>query len=120
MESPFFRAFRERQNAVNAPRAYNDNMLTPCCVIDQPWVLREIVKEYGAYPTDGAGDLLNGHVAQALDEYSKRIHAIFDPIWEMDYTEFHQKNTTKNEHCLKNRFPHPVVSRSKENVAYIA
>ncbi len=91
MESPFFRAFRQRQNAVGAAGAYNDNMLTPCCVIDQPWVLREIVKEYGAHPTDGAEDLLSGPVAQSLDEYSKRIHQIYDPIWERDYAKFHQK-----------------------------
>ena len=85
MESPFFRAIRERQNAVGAARAYSDNMLTPCCVIDQPWVLREIVKEYGAHPTDGAHDLLDGPVAQALDEYSKRLHEIYDPVWKRDY-----------------------------------
>lgn len=91
MESPFFRAFRERQNAVGAARAHNDNMLTPCCVIDQPWVLREIVKEYGARPTDGADDLLDGPVARALDEYSKKIHEIYDPIWKRDCTKFHQK-----------------------------
>lgn len=85
MESPFFSAIRERQNAVGAPRAYSDNMLTPCCVIDQPWVLREIVKEYGAHPTDGAGGLLDGPVAQALDEYSKGLHGIYDPVWKRDY-----------------------------------
>jgi len=89
MESPFFKAFRERQNAVGAPLAHNDNMLTPCCVIDQPWVLREIVKEHRAQSTDGAGDLLNGPVAEALDEYSRKIHQIYDPIWERDYTKFH-------------------------------
>jgi len=85
MESPFFRAIRERQNAVGAPRAYSDNMLTPCCIIDQPWVLREIVKEHGAHPTDGAGDLLDGRVAGALDEYSKGLHEIYDPVWKRDY-----------------------------------
>jgi len=95
MESPFFRAFRERQNAVDAPRAHNANMLTPCCVIDQPWVLREIVKEHRAHPTDGSGDLLRGPLARALDEYSKKIHRIYDPIWEKDYTRFHQKHNDK-------------------------
>ena len=91
MESPFFKDFRERQNAVGASRAYSGNMLTPCCVIDQPWVLREIVRQYGAYPTDGAGDLLGGRIAGALDEYSKRMHEIYDPIWRRDYTQFHQR-----------------------------
>ncbi|UCB57539.1 MAG: radical SAM protein [Candidatus Omnitrophota bacterium] len=91
MESPFFKAIRERQNAQEAPAAHSDNMLTPCCVIDQPWVLRELVKEHGARPTDGAGDILEGYVARALDEYSKKLHEIYDPIWKNDYTKFHEK-----------------------------
>lgn len=95
MESPYFKAFRQRQNAVGAPQAHSDNMLTPCCVIDQPWVLREIVQEYGARPTDGAGDLLRGEVARALDEYSQKIHQIYDPIWQKDYQHFHQPSQPK-------------------------
>ncbi len=91
MESPFFKAFRERQNAKGAVRPDNDNMLTPCCVIDQPWILREIVKEHGAFSTDGADDLLHGPVARALDEYSKNIHKIYDPIWAKDYPEFRKR-----------------------------
>jgi MoaA/NifB/PqqE/SkfB family radical SAM enzyme len=82
MESPFFKAIRERQNAVGAPYAYSDNMLTPCCVIDQPWVLREVVKQCGAHSTDGAPDLLNGHVSQHLEIYSKKVHEIYSPIWK--------------------------------------
>jgi len=84
--SPFFRAMRQRIQNIEAPKAYSDNLLTPCQIIDQPWVLRGLVKEFNAYSTDGAGDvLLKGKVAHALDNYSKKIHQLYDKIWETDY-----------------------------------
>ena len=77
---------RQRIQNIEAPKAYSDNLLTPCQIIDQPWVLRGLVKEFNAYSTDGAGDvLLKGKVAHALDNYSKKIHQLYDKIWETDY-----------------------------------
>ena len=60
-------------------------------IIDQPWVLRELVEKHRAYATDGGDGLLSGEVARGLDEYSKRIHAIYDKIWEEEYPEYAKK-----------------------------
>jgi len=82
INSPFFKAVRRMQQAKNAPQAYSDNLLTPCMIIDQPWVLRELVSTYGARATDGGDGLLSGEVAGGLDSYSREIHSIYDTLWE--------------------------------------
>ncbi|MFB0526660.1 MAG: radical SAM protein [bacterium] len=82
INSPFFKAIRRMQQAEEAPQAYSDNLLTPCMIIDQPWVLRELVNSYGARATDGEGGLLRGKIAEGLNSYSQEIHSIYDPLWE--------------------------------------
>jgi MoaA/NifB/PqqE/SkfB family radical SAM enzyme len=82
INSPFFKAVRRMQQAKGAPQAYSDNLLTPCMIIDQPWVLRELVNSFGAKATDGGDGLLRGEVAEALNSYSREIHNIYDPLWK--------------------------------------
>jgi len=82
INSPFFKAVRRMQQAKAAPQSYSDNLFTPCMIIDQPWVLREIVNKYGARATDGGDGLLRGAIAEGLDSYSRQIHSIYDPLWE--------------------------------------
>ncbi len=43
LESPFFKAFRNK-------RPYNENLLMPCTIIDNPQILRDAVKEGGGSP----------------------------------------------------------------------
>lgn len=64
LQNPLFKAMQKRQ-------PFNQNHLMPCPIIDNPQVLREIVKESGARPTHpGADDILKGEVAQFLDNLS--------------------------------------------------
>ncbi len=44
-KSPFFKELRDRQ-------PYNDNLLKPCMMIDNPKVIREVASKTGARPTD--------------------------------------------------------------------
>lgn len=99
LQSPFFREIRKRQQAYTALEPYAPhacdymypNMLTPCMIIDQPWVLREAVKKTGAYATqDGDEELLGGDRAKFLDEYSKRMHEIYDAVWATDEYKKHK------------------------------
>jgi len=85
--SKFFQEIRRRQQAVSAPDRYSDNLLTPCQIIDQPWVLREIVQQTGAFSThEGAETIIADPAIKAhLDQYSKRLHEIMDPIAEKEY-----------------------------------
>jgi len=82
INSPFFKAVRRMQQAENAPQAHSDNLLTPCMIIDQPWVLRELVNTHGARATDGGDGLLRGEIAEGLNSYSQEIHSLYDPLWE--------------------------------------
>ena len=79
IRSPFFQAFQEAQ-----PYCENGNLLTPCALIDNPEVLRRIVKEYNAKPSyEGADDAIcNPTICHFLDEYSKAYKKIADPVWE--------------------------------------
>ncbi len=67
INSPFFLSIRKKQLG-------NDNWLTPCTIIDEPEYLREAVNEHNAYPThEGAETIIQGKIAQYLDEYSKQV-----------------------------------------------
>ena len=93
LKAPFYTTMRKRIQAVDAEDAYSDNLLTPCQIIDQPWVLRGLVKEFGAHATDGGDALLSGDTAKALDKYSKEIHILYDKIWQEEYQGFIKKDS---------------------------
>ncbi|HNQ35539.1 MAG TPA: radical SAM protein [bacterium] len=78
INSPLMRAIQKRQ-------PYSPNLMTPCMIIDQPWVLREVVRETGAHDTDHGGRCLLHEINGYLDNYSRSIHGIFDPIWDREY-----------------------------------
>lgn len=81
LNSDFFAAIRSRQ-------PYSDNLLTPCMIIDNPNVFREVVKSCGAYPThDGAEDVLY-KIKDQLDDYGRRVRALYDPIWDREKGEY--------------------------------
>ncbi len=66
LNSPLFQAFEKRQ-------PFNDNLLAPCPLIDNPDALREIIKETEASGTHpGAEDCLRGATAEYLDDLSSR------------------------------------------------
>jgi len=79
--SEFFTTIRSKQ-------PYSDNLLTPCMIIDNPDVFREVVRKCRAYPThDGADDVLT-KIRDELDDYGRRVRALYDPIWEREKTEY--------------------------------
>ncbi len=81
LQSDFFKAIRSKQ-------PYSDNLLTPCMIIDNPDVYREVVHSCNAYPThDGAEDVLM-KIKNELDDYGRRIRALEDPIWEREKAEY--------------------------------
>lgn len=76
--SDFFMAFRKRQ-------PYTENHLRPCCFLDNPHVLREIVAETGAYPTHDGAETLITCLAKPLDEYAAKYKEIADKVWKEEY-----------------------------------
>jgi MoaA/NifB/PqqE/SkfB family radical SAM enzyme len=66
---------------------YHRNLLRPCMVIDNPWVLRTLVTRHQARPTHpGAEDVLTD-LAAFLDDYARRWAAIADRSWYRDYAQ---------------------------------
>jgi MoaA/NifB/PqqE/SkfB family radical SAM enzyme len=73
--SPLFQAIRRRQ-------PYNHNHLRPCMIIDNPEVLRQVVKEGGARPTHaGAEAILDGQLARDIDKAAAEYGEIADCEW---------------------------------------
>ncbi|MCD6351651.1 MAG: radical SAM protein [Armatimonadetes bacterium] len=81
LSSDFFRAIQRRQ-------PYSDNLLRPCMIIDNPEVLREVVAEGGARPTDAGAEQLLGEKAAGLDDYARRWKELADKAWEEDLYSF--------------------------------
>ena len=84
LKSPFFNAIREAQ-------PYNPNLLLPCKIIDNPSVLRNIVKECGAKPSyEGAEHIIEDpRVVAFLDRYSSEFKKLADRAWEEEYSKGH-------------------------------
>jgi MoaA/NifB/PqqE/SkfB family radical SAM enzyme len=81
LNSDFFKSIRSKQ-------PYSENLLTPCMIIDNPHILREVTRTCCAYPThDGADDVLV-KIKDDLDDYGRRIRALYDPIWEREKVEY--------------------------------
>lgn len=78
LQSPFFRAIRARQ-------PYNDNLLMPCMLIDNPGVFREICAECHPYPTHAGAESLVGELAPGLDAYAGHLAEIMDEAWREDW-----------------------------------
>lgn len=83
LQSPFFKAIQKAQ-----PYCHNKNLLTPCALIDNPQVLRQIVKTYNARPSYPGADnvIADPEIAKFLDDYSTRYKKITDPIWEKEFS----------------------------------
>lgn len=78
LNSPFFRSIRSRQ-------PFNENHLTPCMIIDNPQILRDVVSLSNAYSTDTGGEALLNGCAAHLDAYAAEYHSIARGPWERDY-----------------------------------
>jgi len=82
LQNPLFKAYQKRQ-------PFNENHLAPCPIIDAPASLRELIKESGAKPTHrGAEEVLQGEVAEHLDQISKK--------W-LELAGQYQEKNNKNE-----------------------
>lgn len=82
--SDFFRLFRKKQ-------MQTDNHLRPCCIIDNPHVLREAVAEAGAYITHDGAETMVTTLAKSLDEYGAKYKKIADKAWIEEYLPKEEK-----------------------------
>jgi MoaA/NifB/PqqE/SkfB family radical SAM enzyme len=80
LNSRLFRAIRARQ-------PHNSNHLRPCMIIDNPHVLREIIKETNPYFTHPGAEEIYTEKAQLMDEYAARWGEYADKIWATEYKD---------------------------------
>lgn len=78
LNSPFFRALRERQ-------PHDENLLRTCPLHDHPEVLREVVASSGAHPTHPGAEEVITKFADKMDKYAQEWAKVADPIWEKEY-----------------------------------
>lgn len=77
LNSDYFQYMRKRLAEV-------DNPLRPCPVIDQPQILRDAYKTFKPKISQQGGDQIITELSHGLDDYSKELAEVFDPIWDKD------------------------------------
>lgn len=85
LDSKLFRAIRKRQ-------PFSKNHWTPCMIIDNPQMLREIYDEVKPYSTHQGAEIIvkDKKIREHLDKYSKRMHDLTDKEWD-DYEKRKQR-----------------------------
>jgi MoaA/NifB/PqqE/SkfB family radical SAM enzyme len=74
LTSSLFREIQRRQ-------PFNENLLMPCMLIDNPHQSREIVELTGAKPTHPGAESLLEQLAPAIDDYAAEVERVYDPVW---------------------------------------
>lgn len=78
LQSDLFKTIQKNQ-------PYSKNLMCPCMIIDNPQVLRNIVAQTGARPSYPGAESIITESASFLDEYAKKIHQLWDPVWVEKY-----------------------------------
>ncbi len=66
---------------------FNENMLRPCPMLENPEKLREIVAKSGACSTDLQSPETAEHLCAKCDKYAQHWKPVADKLWE----ESHKK-----------------------------
>ena len=74
LQSPIFMAYHDGQ-------PFNDNHLRPCPMLENPQILREMVKKTGAHSTDPQSPETADHLCAKCDEYAKNWQATAERLW---------------------------------------
>ena len=67
--------------AYHKGQSFNENHLRPCPMLENPDILRKIVKESGAHSTDLESFEDVDHLCSKCDEYAKKWQPVADKIW---------------------------------------
>jgi len=84
LKCQFFKEIRKRQ-------PYSPNLLMPCMLIDHPYVIRELCQVCQVRPTHPGAQTLVDDLKEPLDQYSQKVHQIYDKVWREIETTFGEK-----------------------------
>lgn len=74
LKQPLFLAYRENQ-------PFNCNHLKPCPMLENPEILKRIVKETGAHSTDLESREEADHLCAKCADYAKNWGPVADRLW---------------------------------------
>lgn len=80
LQSPMMMAYHDNQ-------PFNENMLRPCPMLENPEKLREMVAKSGAHSTDLQSPETAEHLCAKCDKYAQHWKPVADKLWE----ESHKK-----------------------------
>ena len=75
---PLFRAYHDAQ-------PFNDNMLRPCPMLENPEKLREIVHKSSAHPSDVTALESVDDLCAKCDDYAKNWAPTADKLWSCSH-----------------------------------
>lgn len=75
LQSPIFMAYYKNQ-------PFNENMLRPCPMLENPEKLREMVKETDAHSTDPQSPETADHLCGKCDTYAERWAPVAEKLWK--------------------------------------
>ena len=85
LQSPIFKAYHEGQ-------PFNDNMLRPCPMLENPEKLREIVKKTDAHSTDMLSPESADHLCSKCDRYASDWAPAAEELWNAHLKEAERKD----------------------------
>ena len=77
LKQPLFMAYHDNQ-------PFNDNMLRPCPMLENPEILQRIVKESGAHSTDLQSKETPEHLCSKCVHYAEEWAPVADKLWAED------------------------------------
>ena len=75
LKSPLMMAYHDAQ-------PFNENMLRPCPMLENPECLQAMVKKTGAHSTDLQSPETSEHLCSKCDQYAKHWKPVADKLWE--------------------------------------
>ena len=88
LKSPIFMAYHDNQ-------PFNDNMLRPCPMLENPEFLRKMVEETGAHSTDPQSPETADHLCSKCDAYAACWRTEADRLWAENRDEKEGKEKQK-------------------------
>lgn len=86
LRSPMMMAYHRNQ-------PFNDNMLRPCPMLENPQKLREMVSTAGAHSTDLQSPESAEHLCSKCDHYAEHWKPVADKLWEENRRKYNEKHS---------------------------
>ncbi len=78
LSSPLFKDIRARQ-------PHNENHLRPCMIIDNPSVMRDVIKKNMPYFTHPGAEEIYTEKSEIMDQYANQYAILADKVWAEEY-----------------------------------